>query len=229
MKIVCLSVMLFVLSFQIKGQNGYIQYQTFDEYKMEGVGKEKIKRPYVLVKKELDTIFVIKSNDTGKTIKYVNRGDYWYTKLQIEERLPYLETICEKFIYNDTIIEYNYRYCHQYNHLIDSSKRSNQRISSSIFVHTKKGCIILSIQDNDITNYDDTFNKIKEFVINYKEIFPRNISTIYQPRFHYIFEKQIKENILSIYEINGEDKEFVASKKMNSLGEFDNKGTMMWW
>jgi hypothetical protein len=61
MKIACLSIMLLVLSFQMKGQKDYVKYQTFDEYKMEGVGEGKIKRPYVLVKKEVDTIFVIKS------------------------------------------------------------------------------------------------------------------------------------------------------------------------
>jgi hypothetical protein len=164
--------MLLVLPFQTKGQGDYIRYQTFDEYKMEGVGDKKIKRPYVLVKKEFDTISVIKSNDKENVIKYVSHGNYWYTILQIKERLYYLETFCEKFIYNDTVIEYKYQYKHQYDYLIDSSKRSNQRSMCRIFVHTKKDCIVLSIQDNDIKNYDDPFNEINEFVINYKEFFP---------------------------------------------------------
>ena len=55
--------MLCMLSFQMKGQNGYVKYQTFDEYKLMGIGHSDIRDPYVLVKKEADTIFVIKSND----------------------------------------------------------------------------------------------------------------------------------------------------------------------
>ena len=212
----------------------YTKYQTFDEYKLMGVRRFIIREPYVLVKKELDTIFVIKSNDRNKLIKYVNRGAYWYSKLIIEEPLPddgviYLldttPTICEKFIYNDTVIEYKY----QYRHLSgDSIYRSNRRSNRDILVHTKKDCIILSIQDDDIKNYDDPFNEIKEFVLNYKEIFPL-YSPGYQPRCYSIFEKQIKGNIISIYEIDGENKKFVSSKKMNSLGEFDNEGTLAWW
>ena len=226
-------IMLYMLSFHLKGQTDYVKYQTFDEYKMEGVGYDKkIKRPYVFVKKEVDTISVIKSNDRDKVIKYVNRGDYWHTIFQIAEKLSYIETICEKFIYNDTVIEYKYKYSHQYGYLcagiIDSSKRSNQRYHCDIFVHTKKDCLILSIQSNDIKNYDAPFSEIKEFVINHNEIFPL-YSPDYQLRWYSIYKKQVKDNILSIYEVDSTNKEFVSSKKMNSLGEFDNNGTMAWW
>jgi hypothetical protein len=220
--------MIFVLSFQIKGQNSYVKYQTFDEYKMEGIKDEKIKRPYVLVKKEFDTISVIKSNDKEKTIKYINRGNYWHTVLQIKEKWFFLETICEKFIYNDTVIEYKYQYKHPIDYFSDSLKRCNQRSNCGIYVHTKNNCLDLVIQNSDITNYDAPFKEIKEFVINYKEIFPL-YSSKYQPRYYSIFEKHIEQNILSIYELDGDNKKFVASKKMNSLGEFDNKGILMWW
>ncbi len=217
-----------MLFFQMKGQNGYVKYQTFDEYKMEGVGNKKIQCPYVLVKKEADTIFVIKSNDREKKIKYINKGDYWYTKLQIEEELPFLETICEKFIYNDTIIEYEYFYIHKAGYLTDSLKRSNLRRNSGIYIHTKKDCLILSIARDDIKNYDNPFNEIKELVTNYKEIFPY-YSPGFQPRWYTMYEKHTEGNTLSIYEINGKNKKYVASKQMNSLGEFDNKGILAWW
>jgi hypothetical protein len=154
-----------------------------------------------------------------------------YAKLQIEEKSPLLETICEKFIYNDTVIEYEYQYLHKVGYLVDSLKKSNRRINNGIYIHTKKDCIELVIQDNDITNYDAPFNEIKELVINYKEIFPL-FSPEYQPRWYSMIEKHIegiKGNILSIYEIEGEKKRFVSSKEMNSLGEFDNKGMLRWW
>jgi len=228
-------LLLFNISCQMENNKEYTKYQTFDEYKLMGVRRFIIREPYVLVKKELDTIFVIKSNDRNKLIKYINRGAYWYSKSIIEVEPPpddgeqYLldmtSTVCEKFIYNDTVIEYKY----QYRHLSgDSIDRSNRRSNSDILVHTKKDCIILSIQDDDIKNYDDPFNEIKEFVLNYKEIFPLYSPEIQLP-WYSIFEKHIDGNILSIYEIDGGNKKFVSSKKMNSLGEFDNEGTLAWW
>ncbi|MBO4581829.1 MAG: hypothetical protein J5701_06055 [Bacteroidales bacterium] len=229
-KIVYLLIILSVLSIQVKGQNDYVKYQTFDEYKLEGIGEKKIKRPYVLVKRENDTIFVVKSNDRKNVIKYVNRGDYWHTILQIEERWSFWETFCEKFIYNDTVVEYKYKYWHDYGYLIDSSKRSNIRINKGIYVHTKSICINLSIQGDDIKNLDNPYNEIKQFVVNYKEIFPLYLSSPgYQPRWYSIYEKHIAGNRLSIYEMKGVNREFTASKKMNSLGEFDNKGMLWWW
>jgi len=222
------------------GMKGYVKYQTFDEYRLEGVGNPNIKCPYVFVKKEFDTIFVIKSNERKKVITYINRGNYWYSKSIIEVKPPSFAfgrqykldmtpTVYEKFIYNDTVIEYRYQYHHQYKktengYLIDSLKRTNR----GIFVHTKKDCIILSIQYNDIKNYDDPFKEIKEFVTNYKEIFPL-YSPGYQPRCFSMYEKQIKGNVFSVYEVDGINRKFVKSKKMNSLGEFDNKGMLMWW
>jgi hypothetical protein len=44
-----------------------------------------------------------------------------------------------------------------------------------------------------------------------------------------MYEKHTEGNTLSIYEINGKNKKYVASKQMNSLGEFDNKGILAWW
>ena len=40
-------------SCQTANNKGYIKYQTFDEYKLEGLGHFNIKEPYVLVKKTL--------------------------------------------------------------------------------------------------------------------------------------------------------------------------------
>jgi hypothetical protein len=214
-----------MLLFQTNGQDGYVKYQTFDEYKMEGIGNEKIKRPYVLVKKESDTVFVIKSNDRKKTIKYVNRGDYWHTKRVIKETASkhvfhfsgkvcpcsLIKEFCEKFIYNDTIVEYNYYY--------DLGiKDSLNRHFKNIYMHTKKDCIVLGI---DITNYNAPFSQIKDIATNYKDMLPLG--------WLYVYEKQINGNVLSIYEIDGKGKKFIKSKKMNSLGEFGNEGILAWW
>jgi len=222
-------LLLLSISCQMENNKEYTKYQTFDEYKLMGVGNTNIKEPYVLIKKELDTIFVIKSNDREKVVTYINKRDYWYSKTIIEVEAPpdngelykldMTPTVCEKFIYNDIIVEYNY--------LLDDKLK---RFGSDIYVHTKKDCIKLAIQDSDITNYDDPFNEIKAFVVNYKKIFPAYpYPAIYEPRYYTMLEKHVEGNVLTIYEIEEEKKRFVASKKMNSLGEFDNQGTMAWW
>jgi len=221
------SLILLFTSFQMKGQKGYVRYQTFDEYKLKGAGHSNIREPYVLVKKERDTIFVIKSNDKGKTIKYINKGKYWYSESIIKVKEPPVgslwlldmsPTVYEKFIYNNIIVEYKYWLNNEL-----------ERYGSYIYIHTKKKCIELVIQNSDITNYDDPFNEIKELVINYKTVFSLYSPDYHQSRCYYIYEKQIEGNIFSVYEIVGENKRFISSKKMNSLGEFDNNGTLFWW
>ncbi|MDR1792047.1 MAG: hypothetical protein LBR36_01185 [Bacteroidales bacterium] len=223
---------------------------------MAGIETKKIKRPYVLVKEENDTIFVKKSNDKRKVIKYVNKGDYWYTKLQIKEGLHSLNEFCEKFICKDTVIEYLYLLKFIYNSCFDTISKYKKllkidlnnldslikykellgidfkRLNDAICIHTRQECIYLVIQDTDIQYHDNPFTEIKEFARNYQEIFPPYYphSSEYKPRFYVVYEKHIEKNIFSIYEIVGEDKkQFAVSKKMNSLGEFDNKGMLYWW
>lgn len=228
-----------MLLFQTKGQDNYVKYQTFDEYKMEGIGTKKIKRPYVLVKKENDVIFVKKIEKNKGTnecncveeIKYINKGDYWYAAIKSEPNrtsskrsrriipMPCTPIFYEKFIFSDTVVEYKYIY---------SLKNSIKRLNQFIYINTKEYCIILSIEENEIKNQDEPYNEIEKLVANYKEIFPLHSSSN-SSRYYSVFEKHIEKDILSIYEINGENKKFISSKKMNNLGEFDNNGTMAWW
>ena len=57
------------LSFYFQGYCQFVRYQTFDEYKMEGITNKRIRRPCVFIKWESDTIFVIKSNDKDESKK----------------------------------------------------------------------------------------------------------------------------------------------------------------
>jgi len=212
--------------------NGYNKYQTFDEYILDGVVTNNVKSPYVLVKKTNDTIFVIKSNNKNDTIKYTKKGNYWYTKLYIEETQSFLDKlfnnssskllkiqeICEKFIYNDTVIEFLYR-----------EDEKLRMIDQTIYVNTKQHCLELVIQNDDLKDFKNLFDGIQTLVNNYKTIFPI-YSPKYQSRWYNEYEKIIKNNTLNIYEIDSSNlKKFVTSKKLNSLGEFDNKGKLAWW
>jgi len=211
-----------------------MKYQTFDEYKLEGVSTIKIKKPYVFVKKTIDTIFVIKSNNSKDTIKYIKKGSYWYCKLEIKEKRTLLDKLfnnkmykflkitefCEKFIYCDTVIEYTYR-----------ENVKSEIIDNAIYVNTKQNCIELAVQKDDFKNQKNLYDGLKEFILYYKTIFPF-YSTLpeYQPRWRNLFEKKIEGNTLFIYKINiKNEKELFLSKKINSLGEFDNNGMLAWW
>jgi len=46
-----------------------------------------------------------------------------------------------------------------------------------------------------------------------------------------LYEKKIEGNTLFIHKIDiiNNKEELVSSKKMNSLGEFDNNGVLAWW
>ena len=184
---------------------------------MEGIANKRIKRPCVFIKRESDTIFVIKSNDKDNVIKYINRGSYWHAVIQIKEPCSCMgmdKRICEKFIYNDTVVEYEY-----------ILKVNNERHALRIAVNTKDKCVILHLKSNEMEEKFATFDEIMEIINKYK-----NNSYSYPPLCPpEIFEKHIENNIFSVYLINEEDKNFIKSKKLNHLGEFDNKGSLVWW
>lgn len=219
---VLLLVVMFLLSCQMKDLNGYDKCQTFNEFELKGVNSPNLQPPFIFLKKESDTIFVIKSNKKDETIKYVNKGRYWYSSTKLEEKPTFEERffgvrlkierfpqICEKYIFNDTIIEYVY--------LIGDK---SQRFMQNIYVKTKNSILYLSIQDDDIKNTDDPYMEIINFVHNYKALF-LYYTFDYQPIYYRFFEKQISGGTFCLYEINGGKKKLQYSIKLNSLGEFD--------
>lgn len=218
-----LLVITSIMSCQMSNFKGYDKYQTFNEFDLKGVNSPKLQSPFIFLKRESDTIFVIKSNKKDEIIEYVNKGEYWYRSFKIEEKPTIEERFlgrqykidrtpisCEKFIFNDTIIEYTY-------FIEESNKRSN----SSIYVKTKDSILNLVIQDDDIKNINNPYNEIINFVRAYKKLFPYNDNQTYQPRFYYLFEKQIIGDTLYLYETKEIDKKLQYSIRLNSMGEFD--------
>lgn len=205
------------LSFYFQGYCQFVRYQTFDEYKMEGITNKRIRRPCVFIKWESDTIFVIKSNDKDNVIKYINCGSYWHAVIQIKEPCSCMgmdKRICEKFIYNDTVVEYEY-----------ILKPNNKRSAQTIAVNTKDKCLFLSLKSNEIDNKIAPFDEIMEIINKYK-----NNSYSYPPMCPpEIFEKQIEKNIFSVYLIKEGERKLIKSRKINHLGEFNNRGSLVWW
>lgn len=216
MKNIYLLIFLWVVFSEANCQPKFVKYQSFDEYKMQGIKEKRIKYPCVYIKENGDTMFVRKSYDKN-IITYIKKQDYWYTKLIIISFVK-VSRICERFICNDTIIDYEY------------IKNNNGEIFGCyIFVHTKTSCVVLAVSKTAINHTEDLFQQIKKLVNNYKDFFPLYVPGKYQPRDHIFYSKHIDKNILTIYEVNEQGRTYVASKKMNTLGEFDNKGLIAWW
>ena len=95
------------------------RYQTFDEFKMKGVGKHKYS-PFVYVKTTKDTIIVIPSNDTTHVKVYYRHGNRWCNHMELElwkKRQPFTKSSLEepartydRICGNDTILEYQCNY-----------------------------------------------------------------------------------------------------------------------
>ena len=142
--------------------NKFLSYQTFNEFKMRGVGKPKM-TPFVYVKKTRDTIIVIPSNDMSNVKVYYRQGNRWYnhinlelwkkgqpiTKSSLEEPARTYDRICG----NDTILEY------QCNYLGDVKYKQ-------FYIKTPKMCVnIKLIKELDFVNGGNTvYNEMLKFV-----------------------------------------------------------------
>jgi len=154
-------ILLLFTSFQIKGQKDYVKYQTFDEHKLRGIGRFNIKEPYVFVKKELDTIFVIKSNDRRNNIlKYINKREFWYHQEPEEPQDGcMIKSISKRFVTNDTVFVFTH-------------SPMIWLTDATILIATKKeitvirGCKIL------FDNEENVFKKIQNIASIYKDSFP---------------------------------------------------------
>lgn len=205
---------------------GYISYQTFDEYTLDGVtfSSEGQKAPYVLVKKEKDSIFIMFSYQRHSVpIKYINRGNYWYN-IRIEDNycepgfkceIPFNRCL-EKYIYNDTILSYGY-----YKDFITNTELT---LGRDITIETKKAKIRLAFGNSVYIDSKNKFESIKSIADNYISNFPYPAKE-YQPKWYRSFYKEIRQDTLFIYENdstgNYKNSCLYDIRKLNSLGEFD--------
>ncbi|MCL2131017.1 MAG: hypothetical protein FWH36_00960 [Lentimicrobiaceae bacterium] len=154
--VVTVLILLLFTSFQMKDNKEYVKYQTFDEYKLKGVGRFNIKEPYVLVKKELDTIFVIKSNDRSNVLKYINKGEFWYHQVPEEPQDDGItKSISKKFITNDTMFVFNHF-------------PMPWSTFTTIVIETKKEVTVIEGCEILFDNEENVFKKIQNIASNYK-------------------------------------------------------------
>ena len=208
---------------------GYVKYQSFDEFALKGYGAGQLKEPYVAVKNGKDTIFVLIYERLHKEtlIKYVNHGDYWYNLKREQKKYdPKCECdttphFTESFIYNDTIMEYSY-------YLKGGIEKLNELLKFS----TTKNEIWLLSKTGFHAYTNDKFHQLKLFLVNYKTNFENYEPSLYQKQYYHNYSKLLKNDTLFVREnIGNKTNKFgdlVVVRKLNSLGLFDpDKGASL--
>lgn len=188
--------------------SGYSKYETFDEYSLKGLNKNSfLQKPYVAVKDMGDSISVIvfPEHDDTQHFTYYNKGSHWYS-LDITQISPSLYETCncdttpsykEKYIYNDSIIEYSYY-----------KDGLGVRTFESVHLITKSQKVIFSA-DSFCINQDDKFNDLRRMCSNYIYDFPLESEKSYQEQYSYIFNRVIKGDTLFEYLYKEEEKDKV--------------------
>lgn len=232
MKIYILGILFFLffnLCFVFENEKSRKEFKTFNEYRLMGVPFTDANRElYVIVDEYDDSIKVQISDDLSNPIIYINKGKYWFSIsskcLDSGGKVKAMKYI-EKYIYNDTILKYNYTvFLHG-----DTVSRGNE----SIIIETEKSSLNLSydkeISDMILEKGDQMyrFEILKLIVNNYEGIFvPMTYPIIVYPIRNFIFNtKKISNDTLYIY--NKSNIKYKPSclyddvRLLNSLGEYD--------
>lgn len=113
----CFHIIVFLVIFSCCKRVGddFVKYQTFDEYKMCGIG-EAVDTPFVYVKRVDNSILVRTTNMIDTIIQYDNHGSFWYSCRRYGYGDSYMcqcndwqlgtPRVYHRFFYNDTILEY---------------------------------------------------------------------------------------------------------------------------
>lgn len=223
-----LSVVFFICCKQ-RLPKGYTEYQTFDEYTLQGVPSktEDIKRPCVHIKQTDDTIWVIepdrkyetKYSKRTKGNIYVKKEGYWHCIIkQVQKCQPNPYNNCdtlpfyiEKFIFNDTLLTLQYHKTDNFCHF------------NSLWVDTKDRHI--SIQHPINFNPDSLFFNIRNLARNYSTITTHWENDSVHTSYYETSTKIFRDNFIFMYahDQNSKTKCLESVYEMNSLGEFDSE------
>ncbi len=223
-------ITVFLVSCTSQIPEGYTPYKTFDEYKLIGINSNngELGNPYVAVKKTKNTVIVKICNRNEKDdrfIIYINNGKYWYNEKR-EQTDPKLydttlwDTVphyTEKYIFNDTIMEYSY--------YLERNRKN--KYSETLEFITKKNSIEFSSSLILGEKSIDKFEQLKNTIVNYKNSTPYYISNIHQNKYYNFYNKRLEGDTLFIYEKSDHSiyKLGCLYKAiiLNSLGEFDKE------
>jgi len=207
--------------------DGYTKYQTFDEYTLSGIKQNgTLKSPFVAIKRTSDSISVL-VYDQSKVVErhlYQKKNSYWFS-IKREQIDPKIAETCkcdttpryiEKFIYNDTILEYTY-----------SVNGEDNKSLDLLSVYTKNNNIYISPEKFNISE-NRKFDQFKDVVKNYNVKYPYFKPGTIQKSFYETKYKFFKGDTLFIYEKNGNPNYKIGCLRsaaiLNSLGEYGGIG-----
>ena len=136
------------------------KYQTFDEYRMKPIGKQK-EEPFIYYYKRNDSIIVIPSNDKEDISVYIRHGKHWFNHKHLELwRVNHPVCKCYKGKFarsyyricgNDSIIECKCDYLD-----VDQCLKT-------LYIKTLNKCEMI-ILENDIKNVDKVYEDMLALV-----------------------------------------------------------------
>lgn len=211
-----------------KHNDKYQIYQTFDEYKLEGVKptEGKLRVPYVKISRNDSLIIVIlcyEGKEPDKYLFYHNKGKFWYNinKDQVDPKL-YFTTLCdtvprftERYIFNDTIMEYGY-----------DLEQLYKMSSKTLIFKTKRNKIYIDLPSEFKIGNILRFEKLKSEVIEYKNIYlNQGNKKVETDKDYCLYDKVRRGDTLYMYEMFNTDEidpSFRYEVRLyNSLGEID--------
>jgi len=211
---------LFSVSIMSCTPEGYVKFQTFNEYELKGERTENIKLPYVFVKENKDTICVIKSNNRKEVMKYINKGKFWfYQESEKPQKYCCDIAISKRFIIKDTIFLYSY---------LPMPGTVSGITGEGIVIQTKKENTVIDNQKIIFDNENDLYEKIRDIVFVYKDSIPMcNKDKIFPKGCFQTYIKVFKDNgLLYLYD-SKETSKLMYIYQLNSMGEFDLENSVM--
>ena len=149
----------------------FTKFQTFNEFKMAGEGKP-LAEPFVYVLDKGNEIFVKKSSDTQKTMRYVRIGDVWYNYQNIVQRKYERETVdgclCigeryNRIIVNDSIIEFRNLYAYNgANGRHEPFWQYGNTALKFLYIKTSGHCVVVRLAKNDFVNPRSRITDMRE-------------------------------------------------------------------
>lgn len=200
--------------------NGYVKYQTFNEYILKGVpgNSDNLKSPYVLVKEDIDTIFVIRSSCEDKVLESVNMRDFWYSMQTFEEFDEHIDIYSEIFISNGTILTCNY------------NRERKDGKEYNIIIENEKEKIVIWHMKMAYSNKKELYAKLLWLASRYKDeipLFSRDeflkAPDRYPTCYYNSYIKIFKGDKLYVFDNRGANGGVCLSDvfQLNSLREFD--------
>ncbi len=142
--------------------DGFDNYRTFDEYKLEGVGKlDTVQTSMVSIRKYSRDSIKVYYHKTARMETYIKKDKYWYSKFVEYDVMPQDEIeddakVDIKYVFNDTLVNYVY-------YVGGKKDLYKKDDTASLDIYTKKNEFGVEIKNVDLNYFiiHDVINHLK--------------------------------------------------------------------